>query len=411
MSHMSGPRAERSERSVVPVVVLGTGLTALGVQRSLGAVGIKTLLVDDTMGMARRSRWARNSVLEHAESPDPKPLEAFLRRLPIERAVLIACSDNWATAVSSLPDALTEQFPTSMPPQSAVSLLADKAGLAGVLERLDIAHPWTRVISTERDLDDIPDARWPGIFLKPVDSQSFCQLFGVKAFSVTDRAEASERLLQMHDAGLGAIAQEYIPGPPDQHYFVDGFVDRSGRVRALLSRRRTRMFPTDYGNSTFMETVPLDTVSDAVGGLERLLEDVSYRGIFSAEFKLDPRDGQFRLLEVNVRPWWYVEFATQCGINVCELAYLDALGLPVPERVSFPAGARCRLMPDDFQAYLHLRRSGDLTFRAWSGEVWGATDAIFRWNDPLPAFEPILSLPPRVVRKVRKTFARSGQAG
>jgi predicted ATP-grasp superfamily ATP-dependent carboligase len=408
---MRKPRAERSERSGVPVIVLGTGLTGLGVQRSLGSAGIKTLLVDDTKGMARRSRWARNSVLEHAESSDPEPLEVFLRTLPIERAVLIACSDNWATAVSSLPDALAERFPTSMPSQSVVRLLSDKARLAGVLERLDVAHPWTRVITADRDLDDIPEERWPGIFLKPIDSQSFCQRFGVKAFSVTDRAEASERLLQMHDAGLGAVAQEYIPGPPDQHYFIDGFVDRSGRVKALFSRRRTRMFPTDYGNSTFTETVPLETVSDAVGGLERLFDDVSYRGIFSAEFKQDPRDGQFRLLEVNVRPWWYVEFPTRCGINVCELAYLDALGLPVPERVSFPAGARYRLMPDDFQAYLHMRRSGDLTFRAWSGEVWGATDAIFRWNDPLPAFEPILGLPPRVVRKVRKTFARSGQAG
>lgn len=390
MSHMSEPRAERSERSVVPVIVLGTGLTALGVQRSLGAVGIKTLLVDDTMGMARRSRWARNSVLEHAESPDPKPLEAFLRRLPIERAVLIACSDNWATAVSSLPDDMAEQFPTSMPPQSAVSLLADKAGLAGVLERLDIAHPWTRVISTERDLDDIPEARWSGIFLKPVDSQSFSQLFGVKAFNVTDRADAGNRLREMHDAGIGAVAQEYVPGPPDLHYFIDGFVDRQGRVRALFSRRRTRMFPADYGNSTFTETVPLDTVSDAVGGLERLLEDVSYRGIFSAEFKLDPRDGQFRLLEVNVRPWWYVEFPTLCGINVCELAYLDALEMPVPERVSFPVGARYQLLHKDFQAYRHLRRSGDITFRTWSGEAWGSNDAILRWNDPLPGFGLIL---------------------
>jgi predicted ATP-grasp superfamily ATP-dependent carboligase len=408
---MSKPRAGSSERSAVPVIVLGTGLTALGVQRSLGATGIKTLLVDDTKDMARRSRWARKSVIEHPESPDPESLEALLRRLPVERAVLMACSDNWASAVSSLPDDTNEQFATSMPSQHAVALLADKARLAGALQRLDVAHPWTRVLSTDHDLDDVPEERWPGIFLKPVDSQSFCQLFGVKAFSVTDRADASKRLQQMHDAGLGAIAQEYVPGPPDLHYFVDGFVDRSGRVRALFSRRRTRMFPTDYGNSTFMQTVPLDVVSDAVGGLERLLEDVSYRGIFSTEFKLDPRDGRFRLLEVNVRPWWYVEFATRCGINVCELAYLDALGLSVPERVAFPVGARCRLMPDDFQAYRHLRRSGDLTFRTWSAEVWGATDAIFRWDDPLPAFEPILSLPPRVVRKVRKTLARAGQTG
>ncbi len=405
---MTRPQIGSVNPSGPPVIVLGTGLTALGVLRSLADAGVETFLVDDSKGMARRSRWARKRVIEHSESPDPEPLMDLLQRLPIEQAVLMACSDNWATAVSLLPEASRARFATSMPSEVAVGLLADKARLADTLLRLDIDHPWTRTITTEQELDDVPDERWPNIFLKPTDSQSFSQLFGVKAFSVTSRADAANSLRKMQEAGIGAVAQEYVPGPSDQHYFVDGFVDRTGRVRALFSRRRIRMFPTDYGNSTFMQTVSLDTVSGAIEGLKLLLGDVSYRGIFSAEFKLDPRDALFKLLEVNVRPWWYVEFASLCGINVCELAYLDALGRPVPERLSFPVGARHRLMPDDLHAYRHLRRAGDLDFRSWAGEVWGASDAVFRRNDPLPALEPILNLPPRVVRKLRKTFARPG---
>ena len=56
----------------------------------------------------------------------------------------------------------------------------------------------------------------------------------------------------MQQAGIGVPAQEYIPGPPDQSYFVDGFADCTGEIRALFSRRRVRMFPADHGNSTFM---------------------------------------------------------------------------------------------------------------------------------------------------------------
>lgn len=402
-----GDESELLTETDVPVIVLGSGLTALGVQRSLAAVGVASYLVDGEKSMARRSRWARNRTIEHRDSPDPAPLQALLERLPVERAVLMACSDNWATAVSALPAETRERFLTSMPAQETVELLADKARLAAALQRLGIAHPWTRPVADDEDFDGVPDERWPGIFLKPTDSQAFCQLFGVKAFTVADRSDAEERLAQMGGVGIGAVAQEYIPGPPDQHYFIDGFVDRSGRVKALLSRRRTRMYPTDYGNSTFMESVPLDTVTGAVEGLTLLLEDVAYRGIFSAEFKRDPRDGVFRLLEVNVRPWWYVEFATLCGVNVCELAYLDALDLPVPERVGFPAGVRHGLMPDDFYAFRELRRSGDLAFRPWLVNVWGASDAVFRRSDPLPAFEPILELPARILRKARKILARS----
>lgn len=390
-----------------PVIILGTGLTALGVQRSLAAVGVETFLVDDSKSMARRSRWARGHVIDHPESTDPAPLETLLDSLPIKRAVMMACSDNWSTAVSSLPESTRKRFPTSMPSQAAVELLADKAGLAAALQRLNVAHPWTLVITSEHDLDNIPEERWANVFLKPTDSQSFSQLFGVKAFSVTGRDDAAEKYRQMQVAGIGAVAQEYIPGPSDLHYFIDGFVDRDGQVRALFSRRRTRMFPRDYGNSTFMETVPLDAVSAAVKDLKRLLADLSYRGIFSAEFKHDPRDGIYRLLEVNVRPWWYNEFATLCGINVCELAYLDALGCPVPERLSFPLGARHMLMPDDFHAFRSYRRDGILTFRSWFREIRGASDAIFRRNDPMPALDPIFEFPGRVVRKLRKILTRS----
>ena len=403
---MTGIPSQAGGPSDVPVIVLGPGLTALGVQRSLARVGVETFLVDDTNSMARWSRWARNRVIEHPESRDPEPLQALLERLPVERAVLIACSDKWAAAVAGLPESIRERFVTSMPPQEAVQLLGDKALFAGALQRLDIAHPWTRVVTTEEDLDGVPDERWPSIFLKPADSPSFSQLFGVKAFSVTDRADAAERLRQMQEAGIGAVAQEYIPGPPDLHSFIDGFVDRFGRVRALLSRRRIRMYPPDYGNSTVVETVPLDTVSEAVESLKVLFADIAYRGIFSAEFKHDPRDGHFRLLEVNVRPWWLVEFATLCGVNVCELSYQDALELPTPERFSFPIGARYMMMPTDFFAYLHRRRTGDVTFRSWWNGIWGANDAVFRWNDPLPAFESVLHYPRRAVREIRRTSAR-----
>ncbi len=86
------------------------------------------------------------------------------------------------------------------------------------------------------------------------------------------------------------------------------------------------MFPLDFGNSTCMVSVAADEVAPAVASVERLLAHVGYRGIFSAEFKYDERDGLFKILEVNARPWWYVEFTARCGVDVCTLAYRDALG-------------------------------------------------------------------------------------
>ena len=100
------------------------------------------------------------------------------------------------------------------------------------------------------------------------------------------------------------------------------------------------MFPTDFGNSTYLISVPLERLSPAMESLERILRAVHYRGIFSAEFKRDHRDGKFKILEINARPWWYIGFAIDSGVNVVEMAYRDALGLPVTTNATYRPGTR-----------------------------------------------------------------------
>ena len=80
--------------------------------------------------------------------------------------------------------------------------------------------------------------------------------------------------------------------------------------------------------------------------------------MFSAEFKLDPRDGRFKLLEVNTRPWWYVDFAARCGVDVCTMAYRDALGEGVDTVESYRTGVVCVYPYMDLSACQALRRSG-----------------------------------------------------
>jgi predicted ATP-grasp superfamily ATP-dependent carboligase len=56
------------------------------------------------------------------------------------------------------------------------------------------------------------------------------------------------------------------------------------------------------------------------------LQRIGYRGLFGEEFKLDPRDGVFKLLEINARSLGGNYFTTQCGINDVFIAYRDAIG-------------------------------------------------------------------------------------
>jgi predicted ATP-grasp superfamily ATP-dependent carboligase len=227
----------------------------------------------------------------------------------------------------------------------------------------------------------LPASFFEGAILKPLSSVDFARRHGVKGYLVESRRQATGLIDQLE---LPMMLQEFIPGPANSGYFLDGFRDRTGRITALFGRRRLRMFPQKLGNSTLIESVPLRNLSGAIFPLEYLLERISYRGVFSAEFKFDERDCAFKLIEINARPWWYVEFASRCGVDVCTMAYQDALGLPVPAIDTYQVGRRCVFAVNDLRTWRGEARNQQ---SLWSllGSWLGCDSAPFHWNDPAPA--------------------------
>jgi predicted ATP-grasp superfamily ATP-dependent carboligase len=273
-------------------------------------------------------------------------------------------------------------------------------------ERLAVPYPRTRKISSS---DGIRSSELDGHFLKPSNSQRFNE----KAYRFETRAEAQKGLELMAGAGVQALLQEYIPGPPDLHYFVDGYLDRDAMLRAVFVRRRTRMFPVCFGNSTHMLTVPVASAEPAVGHVIRLLTGIGFRGAFSAEFKRDPRDGEFKILEVNGRPWWYIGFAADCGVDIPMLSYRDAVGLDIQTISSYRTGVRCVLLHLDVRAFLYEHRERGLTFSAWLRSVIGARSTVFSWEDPRPATSLLAGMVRSRVRRsppgrARRALRRGG---
>jgi predicted ATP-grasp superfamily ATP-dependent carboligase len=100
----------------------------------------------------------------------------------------------------------------------------------------------------------------------------------------------------------------------------------------------------------------------------------------------------FNLIEVNARPWWYVEFASRCGVNVCVQAIRDALGEPVETISDYAVGRRCVFPYYDLQAVRAERSAGRLGLLPWAQSWLGPYQPIFRWSDPLPAVGEIVTM-------------------
>jgi len=377
----------------VPVIVLGQGPTALGILRAVSLAGIPAYVACPPADLTTRSRWYR-PVPGGAWDGRPGPAaEDALRAVPLERAVLIAGADDIAMWLSSLPPDLRERFAVSTASHKVQALLQDKASFARHLEGIGIPHPRTFHLGSLADVDAVPMESLGRVFIKPVNSQRFSDVVGAKGVWVHSREELRTTWAQFHAQGFSLMAQEYIPGPPTEHFFVDGFRDASGTYPGLFVRQRMRMSPPDFGNSSCSCSVPLQQAEEAVAQVRRLLDSIGYRGIFSAEFKRDPRDGRFRIIEVNTRAWTYVEFAARHGVNVCEMAWRDALGEPVRAgSYRYPAGKLCIDLYHDLSSVGRTPVRGMGKFLRLAAQ-WARADLhVFRWDDPGPALHVLRSL-------------------
>ena len=388
-----------SEETPPALVLGGPWVTALAVIRDLGRSGIRSYAVGTGRSFVSYSRWHRALPGPQDTAVTPSSLDSLLREVPFERMVLIPCSDEWALAVAGLDPALAARFPASVAPRKSVEALVDKARFAEVLDDLGVPHPWTARLGPGNDLMRLPDGAFQDAFLKPRNSQAFSRRYGVKAFRFGARGEAVALANGAREAGLELMLQEYIPGLATCHYMVEGFVDRTGSVRARFVRQRLRMYPPDFGDSTYMVSTPLDAVEGAVAPLDRLLTALDYRGVFEAEFKYDERDDQFKLLEVNSRPWAFIGFAATCGVGFCKMIYRDALALPVESVHGYEVGRHCIVpFPDTFGCW-QLVREGRLTPWAWGFSWMRARQLVFSWDDPAPAAASFVDLLHYILRR------------
>lgn len=395
---MQNKTAKTNSKEPVPVIVLGTGLTALGVIRCLGRKGIPAWCISQNLDLEAHSRWCRKLPEKVGSLGDVNDLAKCLTSLPFERAVLIPCSDHWTLEVMRLPDDLRKRFPTSLSSLDVNKRFVEKKHFEALLREVDVPHPRSAPVTSPDDVSRLV-REWGGhVFLKPSNSQLFHRRFGEKAIRVSSVEDAVSRFTEAQREGFDFILQEYIPGTSANHHFVDGYVDREHNVVTFFARQRIRMYPPDFGNSSCVVSEELGKVEPAIETLKNIFKTAGYRGIFSAEFKQDERDGLFKIIEVNCRPWWYVEFAALCGVDVVEMAYLDALERSVTPPEKYDIGVSLVYPYYDYQALKRLPAETKPGMMDWLTTVMRSKQPVASPDDPMPWIAGIGSLASRWIR-------------
>ena len=369
-----------------PAIVLEADVNGLGVIRSLGSRGIRVWALDsDRLAPGLYSRFVERRLI----CPDPvETPEAFIAALKkiVQGApappVLFPTSDEYVHLLAGRSPELEGHCTTWVPGRETIEAIVDKRRQYEIAQAHGLPMPRTRIF---KDLEDVaqyveaPDLPLPCV-LKPAYSTRFWKAFGRKAMRADSPREV-RRLCETYFAlGHPLVAQELIPGGPEHLVEVMVFIRKNGTPVATFASRKLEHFPEDFGSGTIFESIEGAVVRDQA---LRVAATFGFRGLGHVEFKWDPRDSEFKFLEVNPRTSVCSLHPLVCGMNFPWLAYLESTGQPLPGSLPEYQVGLVWVIPE--VRLLRMRRVG-MPREAPSRWPWARryTQAVLSRRDPLP---------------------------
>jgi D-aspartate ligase len=393
LSPAQGLEPAHVRKALAGVVVVGGDYQGLGIVRSLGRHHVPVCIIDDEFSIGRFSQYATYAVQVRNLREEAQAVEAVLdvgRRLGLQGWVLYPTRDETVAAFARHRSALTEWFRVPTPGWSAVQWMWDKRNTYRLAQELGIPTPRTWQVCDVGDLDRI-DAI-PPVAIKPAIKEHFLYATKAKAWRANTRAELAARFAHAADlVGPGEVMiQELIPGDGCHQFAYCAFFKEQQAVGSMVVRRR-RQHPPEFGrSSTFVETVDLPLLETLS---ERFLRAIDYYGLVEVEYKRDPRDGQFKLLDVNARTWGYHTLGPRAGVDFPYLLFADQLGEPV-EPCRARAGVRWIRLLTDLPAGALEILSGRLKWHEYVGTLRSVhTEAVLSREDPLPGLVELALVP------------------
>jgi D-aspartate ligase len=369
-------------------VIVPAGITAnsLGVIRGFGRRGIPVVYIESEpcyMGGYSRyiSRRLKCPSLRESETGFINVLLDFGKQLD-SKMVIIPTGDREVLALSRYKKELGEFYHLPLPSYEVVQKLVNKRIFYKLLAKMQFPHPRTYFPANTAELAFMGrEIDYPYI-IKPAYSPTFQEEFHKKCLVINSSQELDRAVRSLSGKDLEFVIQEIIPGR--EIYELYTYFNKKSEPLALCGWDKVRHYPPDFGSGSFCRS---RWRPSAVEPGVRLLKAIGYYGLASTEVKKDPRDGKYKLLEINARTTLQNRLAEACGVDITHKAYLEASGQMVKNSPSPRNGV---LWVDDFLDQLSClillkRRETSI------GEVVKSIRArkvhsVAAWDDPVPLF-------------------------
>jgi predicted ATP-grasp superfamily ATP-dependent carboligase len=379
----------------VGALITGGDFQSLGVLRTLTKKDIPIIMLDSDLCIAKYSRFKK----KFFRSPRPSDNQSYVdflielakkENIHGDRWIIFPNSDEMVYVLSKYKNILEEFYRIPTPGWEVIQNVYIKKNTYQLAEKFGIPIPVTYYPDSLEDLVEL-SLNYP-LVIKPSIRDNFYSKVKIKAFRINNK----EELVKTYEYVCSIIepsevlVQELIPGGPNHLYSFCPFF-KNGEVLTSIMARRSRQHPMDFGHaSTFAELVDIPEIQEIA---EKFLSLINYYGFAEVEFMQDPRDGNYKLIEVNPRVWGWHSIAIASGVDLPYLLYQDMMGEKMDFRLPVDNMKWIRLITDVPTVLSEIIR-GRLRIRDYLKTMKGQkTFAVFALNDPLPFLAEVALLP------------------
>jgi D-aspartate ligase len=383
----------------VGAVVVGGDFHGLAIARSLGRRGVPVCIVDDEYSIGRFSRYATLAVRAPTLRKENETVDFLIdmgRRLNLNGWVLFPTRDELVVAFSRHRPRLMEIFRVPTPDWEITKWAWNKWNTYSLARKLEIPIPQTWCPRTLEDIDKI-DAEFP-LCLKPAVKEDFFYATKAKAWRANTRDELRTMFQEAsrHVGSNEILVQEIIPGDGTTQFSSCVFI-KEGVAIGSMEAQRWRQHPPEFGRAaTFVESIDLPIVEEPT---LKFLREINYYGLAEVEYKLDARDGKYKLLDVNARTWGFHALGSPAGVDFSYMLYADQVGEPI-EMCHGRSGVGWIRMVTDIPTSIAGICAGRLDLRTYLQSLRDCKiESTFSHEDLLPSLAEIALIPYLAVKR------------
>jgi predicted ATP-grasp superfamily ATP-dependent carboligase len=389
-----------------PVILLGGGVIALSIGRSLARANVRTYVLDDPESEAYFSRHCIGIPIPSSKNNIDGWYEWLLNEgnKIHSRSILIPCSDEGLTLIAQHRAELEKFYNVIDGDDNLILALLDKLKTYDLACKHNIPVPGTWEINSVDDLHKLTGKIKYPCALKPRESHLFTEHFpSLKLFVINSEQELVEKFIEADKFNLKMIVTELIPPAVEGYHSYYTFIDNQGNPLFHFTKLRIRQHPNLFGLGTYNISNWNPEVAEL--GL-RFMKSVGLRGIGTVEFIRDARDGSLKFIECNPRFTGTTALLPLSGLDWPLFVYNYLLGKPLPP-TEYKQGVRLFRFASDFLAFRELHHNGKLSWLQWIKSIAYYQHLFyFRWSDPLPFFSRIIPFFKRRTNKILNNFSQ-----